>query len=33
MLSYEEIRKQMIKEFLKTHKFKFSFPNAGVYYV
>jgi len=28
MISYEEIRRQMIKEFLKTHKFTFHFPNA-----
>ncbi len=33
MISYEEIRKQMVKEFLKTHKFSFNFPNAGVYYL
>jgi hypothetical protein len=28
MIPYEEIRRQMIKEFLRTHKFTFHFPNA-----
>ena len=33
MISLEEIRRQMIKDFLRTHKFSFNFPNAGVYYL
>ena len=31
MIPYEEIRKQMLKEFLRTHKFTFHFPNFWVY--
>jgi len=33
MIPYEEIRKQMIKEFLRTHKFYFNFSNLWVYYL
>jgi len=33
IISYEDIRKQMIKEFLRTHKFSFNFTNAWVYYL
>ncbi len=33
MISYEEIRKQMLREFLKIHKFSFYFNNAWVYYI
>jgi len=33
MISLEEIRRQMIQDFLRTHKFSFHFSNAGVYYL